>query len=190
MKRAPHPLLSLIPLLVILETIAFLAMPQLAQTQSTGSEAIESQAFEPPSEDGEPDNTAGGGSRNGSCLNDGNLLALTSITDPDSIDPDSTRFSIALPSTSARALVVKIEDEHENLLYYDTLAIETSPGTLDFHIPETHSLLEVGKQYKWTLSAICGEDLDPNDPTMEGLLIPGDRMDSAQLESDSVEQPN
>lgn len=187
MKRQPSPFLNWIPLLIFLETIAILVMPQLArsQTPATNISPTEIQAFEPPPGDGEPDNTAGGGSRDGgTCLSQDVAMILT----PASSDL-APSFSIALPPTSARAIVVKIEDENENLVYYDTLAIEDSPKTLNFSLSETASSLEVGKQYKWTVSAICGVEIDPNDPTIEGLFTLTSMTESSPVKMDLVEQP-
>lgn len=187
MKRKSNSILNLIPLLIFLETIAILAIPQLArsQTDSTALLPTETQAFDaPPGEEGKPGNTAGGGSRSlGDCLGKDVAILLPSIS-----GDRTSSLSIALPTTSARALVVKIEDEHNNLLYYNTLAIENAPETLNIHLPETTSSLEVGKQYKWTISAICGVEIDPNDPTIEGLLTPISMTASPPSDIQSVQQ--
>ncbi|MGB3237403.1 MAG: DUF928 domain-containing protein [Geitlerinemataceae cyanobacterium] len=176
---------SLIPLLLFLETSAIVVTPQLARSQTlwTDRPGAAMGAFEPPPGDGEPDNTAGGGSRGGeSCLSQDVTVTLNPVS-----DELSPSFLIALEPTSAQALAIKIEDENENLLYYDTLAIENSPKTLHFSLPETASALEVGKPYKWTLSAICSGTIDPNDPTIEGLLIPMNIAESLPGAIESVE---
>jgi Domain of Unknown Function (DUF928) len=187
MKSKLWQFLNWIPLLVFLETIALLGTPQLARSQTPSTELAPTEipAFEPPPGDGEPDSTAGGGSRNpGTCLSPDADIVLTPVS-----TDGGPSVSIALPATSARALAVKIEDENYNLLYYDTLTIGNSPETLNFHLPETASSLEVGKQYKWIVAAICGKDLSPNDPTREGSLIFTSITESSPVGIDSVEQP-
>jgi Domain of Unknown Function (DUF928) len=181
-KHKQRQFLNLIPPLIFWEMIAMLSMPQLARSQTPSIDPVPTEipAFEPPPDDGEPDHTAGGGSRNGgSCLSQNVAMTLT----PASGDL-APSFSIALPPTSAHALVVKIEDENDNLVYYDTLAIEQSPKTLNFSLSETASSLEVGKHYKWTVSAICGEAIDPNDPTIEGLFTLTSRAEPSPVEID------
>jgi Domain of Unknown Function (DUF928) len=186
MKRKSNSFLNLIPLLVFVETLSMLAGPQLARSQTDSATPLptETQAFDaPPGDEGKPDNTAGGGSRSpGDCLSKDVAIMLTPIS-----GDRTSSLSIAVPTTSARALVVKIEDENDNLLYYDTLAIANAPGTLNVHLQETASALEVGKQYKWTISAICGAALDPNDPTIEGLLTPISLTESSLAGIESVE---
>lgn len=180
MKRKSHQFLRWILPILLLETIVILATPQLgrSQTPSPDQAGTEIAAFEPPPGDGEPDNTAGGGSRSGeSCLSQDITITSNSVS-----DDRSPSFSISLPPTSARSLAIKIEDENENLLYYDTLAIGNSPKTLHFSLPETASALEVGKPYKWTLSAICSETIDPNDPTIEGWLTPMNLAEYSSVE--------
>lgn len=186
MKRKSNSFLNLIPLLVFVETLFMLAVPQLARSQTDSATPLltETQAFDaPPGDEGKPDNTAGGGSRSpGNCLSKDVAIMLTPIS-----GDRTSSLSIAVPTTSARALVVKIEDENDNLLYYNTLAIANAPGTLNVRLPETASSLEVGKQYKWTISAICGATLDPNDPTIEGLLTPISLTESSLAGIESVQ---
>lgn len=195
MKGKRYRSFNLVAILIFLETISLFLVPQLARSQTESVEVLptETQAFDSPPEDGAPGSTAGGGSRSqGDCLSADAAIGLTPISSDRPLS-----FSIAFPATSARALVVKIEDEHENLLYFDTLEIENAPGTLNISLPETISSLEVGKQYKWIISAICGEFLAPDDPIIEGFLTPisqihssSMRMDSAQIQQETQIQFN
>lgn len=184
-KRKQYPCFNLLLSLIFLEPIGLFALPQPARSQTESAELlpIQTEAFDAPPGDEAPGSTAGGGSRSlANCLDADAAIELTVLPDA---RPSS--LSIAFPETSARAFVVKIEDEHEHLLYFDTLTIDRAPGTLNISLPETASSLEVGKQYKWIVSAICGESLAPDDPIIEGLLTPMPDTQSSSRNIDSRE---
>lgn len=170
MKHQRDRFLNLIPLLIFWGTIAFWALPPAARAQTLASdlEPTQTQAFEPPPDDGEPESTAGGGSRiDNSCLTG----KVTVVVKP-AFEDLPPRLSIVLPPTTARTLVVKIEDDRDNLVYYNTLAIDSSSAASSPISPDAALALEAGEKYHWTISAVCGEILSVNDPTAEGLLVP------------------
>ncbi|HIK33843.1 MAG TPA: DUF928 domain-containing protein [Oscillatoriales cyanobacterium M59_W2019_021] len=188
MKHQRHPFLNLIPILIFLETIALWTLPQPARSQTLAIdlETPQTQAFEPPPDDGEPESTAGGGSRNDSCLTETEKVAV--VLEPASEDLPP-RVSIVLPPTTARALVVKIEDDRDHLVYYDIVTIDRSSAASSPISPDAAVALEAGEKYHWTISAICGEILTVNDPTAEGSLVPQAVPESSLVGIEAIVAP-
>jgi hypothetical protein len=57
----------------------------------------------------------------------------------------------------ANFYLVEVEDEKENLIYATTRKINNSPGVMSVSIPANKNVspLQVGKNYRWSISLIC-----------------------------------
>ena len=146
---------------------------QTSELTSVG-EIVTFQVFEPPPGEGEPEHTAGGGSRNDeTCLEESKFVALEPDADGEAAE-NLPIFSVYIPPTSAKAAIVHVEDANRNSLYYDRLPLSGEPGILSLSLPKNVLKIEADSRYYWSLSVMCTERLDPNDPILEGWLEPGD----------------
>lgn len=153
---------------------ASFAAPQwvLAQTSdaNSGEGFIDFQIFEPPPGEGEPRTSAGGGSRNdGTCLDESQFTAVQ-LDAEEELSDRVALFSVYVPQTSATSLFVNIEDSNRNSVYYDFFSIDGKPGILKVSLPRDRFDLEGENRYYWSVVAICGEDIDPNDPFVSGWV--------------------
>jgi hypothetical protein len=66
-------------------------------------------------------------------------------------------FFFYLPKADTQLAEFFLEDEKENLIYQTTLKINNSPGVMSVSIPANKNLspLQVGKNYRWSISLIC-----------------------------------
>ncbi|EDX75327.1 hypothetical protein MC7420_1245 [Coleofasciculus chthonoplastes PCC 7420] len=71
----------------------------------------------------------------------------------------------------------------ENEEEYDYQTIITLPTTaigneFSFPLPEDAPDLKTNTPYQWSISLICQQSLDPNDPTLHGII---ERVESQQI---------
>ncbi|MBE9040442.1 DUF928 domain-containing protein [Oscillatoriales cyanobacterium LEGE 11467] len=167
----------------------------LAQTSDAISKRaiVTFQIFDPPPGEEEPDSTSGGGSRNDdTCLEESQIIALKPDRDRDGGSTETLSIlSVYLPQTSAKTAIVNIEDIDRNSIYYDRLPISGEPGILRISLPKEILNIETENRYYWSFSVVCGEELDPNDPTLEGWVesIDGEfRLTDEANEENSLEE--
>ncbi|WP_264320217.1 DUF928 domain-containing protein [Zarconia navalis] len=193
-------------------TLAVVAgQPKTATAQSINLEkqASTQVTFESPAEPA-PRNTTGASSRDGgACTQTSSAIHSTtaslspsneSSASVTSLIPTNDRglttekrptLFVYLPRSSASEVFISMEDEYENYHYHTTLPISDAPGIFSFTVPETAPILAMGTNYKWSVSLICGDELDPGDPKVEGWIqrIEPDVALSAELETaDPLEQ--
>ena len=127
--------------------------------------------FEPPGDD-KPKDTGAGGSRDGKRCNAdeqpiralmprGNF-GLTSNAQPN--------IYLHLPQTSAKQIVLAIQNEAGTEYARAFLPIETNNNVASFALPEDKMSLQPGKNYQWKISVVCGEYLKPGDPIFTGWV--------------------
>lgn len=127
--------------------------------------------FEPPGE-GKPKDTGVGGSRDGkrcsaaqrpirALMPKGNF-GLTFQAQPN--------IYLYLPETSAKQVVLAVQDEAGTEYARTFLPIEINNNIASFALPQTKISLTPGKNYQWKISVICGEYLKPGDPTFSGWV--------------------
>ena len=181
------PTIASLGLSLAVATIA--QTPATAQSNPTLETHIETQVtFEPPA-DPAPHQTTGGASRDGGACtqtssstypNTANLVSSSpSTTSVTSLIPTSNHglttekrptLFVYLPRSSANEVFISMEDEYENYHYHTTVPISGAPGIFSFTVPDSAPILVTGKNYKWSVSLICGVQLDPGDPKVEGWV--------------------
>lgn len=149
-----------------------------AQTDSRPSRLIERSSqimFRPPG-DGTPDNTVGGGTREGG-------VCSQSVTAPDpGFTPvlpktghgltatDRPTFFAYVPNTVAETVFFSIQGEENDYYYQKTFALRGISSIVSFTLPADAPPLEVGKQYRWSFVLQCNAQLRPDDPIVEGRV--------------------
>jgi hypothetical protein len=187
--------LPLLPLLWPLSSFASHAAPTsispqlpqiLANHPSNMLGNSSSNAFEPPNR-GTPSHTASGGSR-GHCPQDDNtvnslaaagemarLVALLphgqgqSSQQGQSMDQRPT-FLVYVPPSSARSIFFSLKDTSGDYYYQTQFSLAQTDGILQFRLPETESGLVAGRTYRWAFALLCGDQLRPDSPLVEGTL--------------------
>jgi hypothetical protein len=115
--------------------------------------------FKPPNRDA-PQTTAGGASRNGSCVSTAppltllipeTKIGLTTLARP--------TFLVYLPNTTAKSAEFVLRDINDKDVYRTLIQLPATPGIFRFSLPEQAPGLEVDKDYRWFFSMICR----PND---------------------------
>ncbi len=150
------------------------ASPRLAtrsQSPQTRSQVI----FEPPG-DREPDNTAGGASRDGGrCPQDAAvespaITPLTPATSQGLTVAEHPTIFVYVPETSAQTAFFSLRDREEDYYYQSTLPLPSTPGIVSVELPADAPALEVGKDYYWSFVTVCGTSLSVDDPRVEGQI--------------------
>ncbi|MEL7245422.1 MAG: DUF928 domain-containing protein [Cyanobacteria bacterium J06573_2] len=129
--------------------------------------------FEPPP-DGEPPDTSGGGSRDpdqSKCSSDKEpIKALIPEGNFSWTLQEIPSIYVYLPKTSAKQVVLAFQDETEE--YHETvfLPIKADEKVVSFSLPKDRPPLEIGKDYKWKLTIVCGDTVDVEHPQLEGWV--------------------
>ncbi|MBV6627279.1 MAG: DUF928 domain-containing protein [Rivularia sp. (in: Bacteria)] len=144
-----------------------------AHSQQNSSVVTSPIQFEPPP-DGEPPDTSGGGSRDpdqSRCSsNEEKIKALMPEGNFGWTLQEIPSIHVYLPKTSAKQVVLAFQDEAEE--YHETvfLPIQTDKRILSFSLPKDRPPLEIGKNYKWKLTLVCGDIVDVEHPQLEGWV--------------------
>lgn len=179
--------LKLFSIGVSLKLILLAGVPLGVQAQSTpttsgnplSSHSIASVTFEPPSDgSGQPVNTAGGASRDGGiCPQDSAtpsmfMKPLMPENQPGLTVADHPTFFVYVPQTSAKMVlfVLKDETETEDYYYQKTIPLAHTAGIVSVKLPSDAPVLEVGKRYRWSFVLLCGGELRPDSPGIEGQI--------------------
>lgn len=127
--------------------------------------------FEPPGDD-KPKDTGVGGSRDGlSCAADERQIrALMPKGNFGLTFKPQPNIYLYLPQTSAKQVVLAIQDEARTQYARAFLPIETNSDLASFTLPKDKISLQAGKNYQWKISVVCGEHLKPGDPTFTGWV--------------------
>ncbi|MBD2465123.1 DUF928 domain-containing protein [Oscillatoria sp. FACHB-1407] len=136
--------------------------------------------FEPSPDNGRPNRTTAGGSRNpGYCPNDRSVsqpLAAVPSTQSatgqaasQTVDPLAVQIQV--PETSARAAEFSLFDESGRGVYQTRLALE-QPGIIRIALPEAASQLQSNRRYRWVFSLICQPDDRLQDRSVSGWIQP------------------
>lgn len=131
--------------------------------------------FDPPGR-GEPDDSAGGASRDGGkCAQDVERLSpsvtpLKPANQQGLTVAERPTFFVYVPETSAKKAFFTLKDQTEDYYYQTTFPLPKSPGIFSFQLPSEAPPLAVGKSYQWTFVTICGEKLAVDDPSVQGQI--------------------
>ena len=138
-----------------------------------------------PPDDGDPGDTASGGTR-GRCSE----ITATAPEEFRALLPESNRgltlhahptFFVYVPQTSAKAIFFQLQDERERVRYQTIVPINDRPGIVSIELPSSAPALELDLIYLWSAVALCeydGGQLDldtvlpftPNDPWVQGWV--------------------
>ena len=127
--------------------------------------------FDPPGDD-KPKDTGAGGSRDGLRCNP-DEQPIRAIMPPGNFGLTTKaqqNIYLHLPETSARQVVLAIQNENKTIYERSFLPIETNNNIASFSLPKNQLNLEAGKNYQWKISVICGEYSKPGDPTFTGWI--------------------
>lgn len=133
--------------------------------------------FEPPSESGDPNSTAAGGSRSSCPQHQATLtesvLPLTALLPKTTnqwltIKQRPTLF-VYVPPTSASTILFQLKDNQDEIIYQNLIPISTSTGKIvDITIPENAPSLNIQQEYQWSVFLLCQyhSPQAKNDPTL------------------------
>ncbi len=161
-------------LFFILLVVTFPAQGQLRLENNTVSfpkEIIFQDSFEPPG-DPEPKDTKGAGSRDGNKCSANDKQKIKSLMPKRNYGLTLQKHPpvfIYLPQTKAQHVLLSFKDEVGK--YYQRVFLPiNSQGVISFQLPENKPPLIVGKNYQWSLVVICGQTVQPDDPTFHGWV--------------------
>ncbi len=166
--------------LLLLHLLLLQGMTSQAQAQpgsrSSGSPEHSSQIMFRPPGNGAPDNTVGGGTREGG-------VCSQSVTEPNPgfmpvlpktghglTAADRPTFFAYVPSTVAQTVFFSIQGEDSDYYYQKTFALGGASSIISVTLPADAPPLEVGKQYRWSFVLQCNAQLRPDDPMVEGRV--------------------
>lgn len=133
-------------------------------------------AFEPPPGQDAPKNTAGGGTRGGSCSTDtatGSnppLTLLLPATKTGLTLKEHPTFMVYVPPTEATEAEFTIRDVEEKYAYRTEVALNNAGGVVSIELPKDLPPLEVGKDYMWSVAIICSQSDRLQDAVAQGYI--------------------
>ena len=156
---------------ILILTLSTLMLPLLpiyapqAQAQSVGERIVN--LFRRERNQGRPSGRSRGPAIRGFCVppNSKPLTALVPENEPGTTVSDHPTFWFYLPvgrSEQVTQAEFVLFDENQTLAIKQPLkmALPDAPGIVSVKLPETEQPLEVGKQYEWEFSIICGDEPD------------------------------
>lgn len=129
------------------------------------------ESFEPPG-DGEPKDTSGAGSRSEfrCSKNEQPIKPLMPKRNYGLTLEAHPSIYIDLSNTSAQQVVLSFQDEAGQSYQRAFLPIPSRTGIVGFSLPDTNPPLAIGKNYKWSLTVVCGKSVQPDDPLFVGWV--------------------
>ncbi len=169
-------LLAFLTIGLFLEMLLIPRLPAQAQlelkTQSyTSQRIIFNEDFEPPTNGGPKDST-GAGSRDGQrcSQNEQQIRALMPKRNYGLTLEERPSIFVDLPKTSAKQVVLAFQDETGKFYQRAVLPITANARIVNFSLPTEKQALVVGKNYQWSLVVVCGQSVQPDDPTLRGWV--------------------
>lgn len=158
--------------------IATVAVAQPVQAQLSPSEinlaetVIFHEIFDPPGDDS-PDRTSGLGSRDGGrcTLEEQPVQALMPERNFGLTFAELPTVVVQLPeNTSAQRLILTVTDEEG--LYYaeEDFRVADQTGVISLSLPDQTRSLTIGRNYRWHVVVVCGEQPDPDNPVLAGWV--------------------
>ncbi|WP_370583754.1 DUF928 domain-containing protein [Oxynema sp. CENA135] len=161
-----------------LELTILASLPNLGQAETVSkvaetnsSSIVFMENFDPPG-DGEPKDTFGAGSRDGSRC-EGDSAAFRPVMSARNYGltlSDRPQVFVYVPETTAREVVLLFRDEAQQEYHRVFLPIAARSQVVGFQLPADRGSLSVGKNYQWSLAVVCGETLQPDDPVFSGWV--------------------
>ncbi|MFB2981470.1 DUF928 domain-containing protein [Microseira sp. BLCC-F43] len=161
--------------LVVAPSLLTKVQAQTASQNSAQTQRISTLArvtFEPPG-DGKPDDTAGGASRNGGCLqgvtnSGGCIVPLMPATKDGLTTTERPTFFVYVADSAAKELFFSLRDDRDNAVYQAKIPINGQTGIVSVKLPDNAPALEVGKTYQWAFIMVGEQGLRPDSPGVRG----------------------
>ena len=174
--------------LSLLIAVTIYTLPALAQSRlgnngnSLSEEIVFQDTFVPPGEP-EPKDSKGSGSRDGKkCSpNEQQIKPLMPQRNYGLTLQKLPPVFVRLPKTKARKVMLSFRDAKGKDYQRAFLPI-TANGIVSFSLPEDKSPLSVGKNYQWSLVIVCGNTVQPDDPTFQGWVQRVERTSAVDRE--------
>jgi Domain of Unknown Function (DUF928) len=131
--------------------------------------------FKPPG-NAAPTQSTGGASRDGGqCLSDATRAGETfaSLIPTENIGlthQDRPTFMAYVPQNSAQKAFFSLQSQDGDYYYQTSMALPEEGGIVSISLPSDAPVLEVGKNYQWNLAIVCGENLQPDSPSVSGWV--------------------
>ena len=130
--------------------------------------------FDPPG-NGKPQETAGGASRGTQCAQEqatlGGCVTLLLPTTLEGLTAaERPTFFAYLPETSAKQVFFSLVDENKNTQYQTKIDLKAGGGIVSFQLPADAPVLQVGKNYQWSMIVIGPQGLRPDSPAVQGSV--------------------
>jgi hypothetical protein len=156
--------------------ILIYSLPGFAQSKFPGKdnslsdEIVFQDSLEPPGEP-QPKDTKGSGSRDGKkCSNEEqNIEPLMPESNYGLTLQKLPSVFVRLPKTKARKVMLSFRDTQGKYYQRAFLPINDN-GIVSFSLPEDKPALSIGKNYQWSLVIVCGDTVQPDDPTFIGWV--------------------
>jgi hypothetical protein len=145
-----------------------------AQTTTQILEEIGTLQFYPPDE-GLPEDTTSGASRDSNCLRptEGRQIRATLLTPENHLgrtqEPRPELF-VLLEDVTATQFFVSVQDTEGDDTYQAFYPLNTSNGLVALPLPEDAPDLAIGRTYRWSVVAVCGQQLRPDDPVLTSFV--------------------
>ncbi len=149
-----------------------LAQPELSPSNTkVPNEVVFQEIFNPPGEP-EPKTTSGAGSRDiqRCSLDEAPIKALMPKSNFGLTLEEHPSVFMNLGKTSAKRVVVALRDKTAQYYERAFLPITTNEEIVGFKLPTEKSPLIIGKNYQWSLVVVCGNKIEPDDPTFSGWV--------------------
>ncbi|MEL7474691.1 MAG: DUF928 domain-containing protein, partial [Cyanobacteria bacterium J06555_12] len=134
--------------------------------------------FVPPPEEPAPQNTLGGGRRNGQCRDSAELSRsttahpqLATLTPPPQIvgltEREKPTVWLYQPISSVRQIILSVREEDSQQFHSQTtIDVPRNNQWVPLQLPEDAPPLESETNYVWAAIVLCGNAPSPNDPAL------------------------
>jgi Domain of Unknown Function (DUF928) len=161
--------------LVVAPSLLTKVQAQTESANSTQTQRISTIArvtFDPPGE-GKPDETAGGASRSGGCLQavtniGGCIVPLIPATKGGLTTTERPTFLVYVADSAAKELFFSLRDDSDNRIYQAKIPLNGQTGIVSVQLPDNAPALEVGKTYQWAFIMVGEQGLRPDSPGVRG----------------------
>ncbi|MEM7771182.1 MAG: DUF928 domain-containing protein [Cyanobacteria bacterium P01_A01_bin.37] len=129
-----------------------------------------------PNNDGIPNRTAGGGSRNaGVCPTDSishgaSLVPILADDTQNLTALDHPSLLVYINNNEVSQLFLSVMGNEDGYDYQTVVPISEDSGILKIALPNDAPPLLAGSIYQWSLAIVCGESLRPDDPFVRGQI--------------------
>jgi hypothetical protein len=131
--------------------------------------------FKPPG-NAAPTQSTGGASRDGGqCLSNATqagegFISLMPTANIGLTRQDRPTFMAYVPQNSAQKAFFSLQSQDGNYYYQASIALPDKGGVISIALPSDAPALEIGKNYQWNLAIVCGENLQPDSPSVAGWV--------------------